>query len=87
MCDNSICGDNFFFLAPQIADGVNTMVMGKLGSYEVPMVIIGGNCSVQGFDFKGNDLYWTVSGDNVRSLALLDFDLDGELEVNHTNNK
>jgi len=63
------------------------MVMGKLGSYEVPMVIIGGNCSVQGFDFKGNDLYWTVSGDNVRSLALLDFDLDGELEVNHTNNK
>lgn len=45
--------------------------------------MVGGNCSIQGFDYKGNDPYWTVSGDNVRSLALLDYDLDGENEVGY----
>lgn len=36
---------------------------------------------MQGFDYEGNDPFWTVTGDNVCSLALLDFDHDGENEV------
>ena len=35
--------------------------MGKLGGIENPMVIIGGNCSLQGYDHEGEDLFWTVS--------------------------
>ena len=45
----------------QIADGVNGIVIGKLGSFETPLVLVGGNCSIQGFDFEGNDEFWTVS--------------------------
>jgi Bardet-Biedl syndrome 2 protein len=46
-----------------------------------PLAVIGGNCSIQGFDYQGNDPFWTVTGDNVCSLALVDFDADGENEV------
>jgi Bardet-Biedl syndrome 2 protein len=44
-----------------MADGANAVVIGKLGSIEKPLAIVGGNCSIQGFDVEGNDLYWTVS--------------------------
>lgn len=36
------------------------MVLGKLGDISSPLAIIGGNCALQGFDYEGNDLFWTV---------------------------
>ena len=44
-----------------MADGANVIVTGKLGTFENPLAIVGGNCSIQGFDFEGNDEFWTVS--------------------------
>ena len=44
----------------QTPDGSNAVVIGKLGSIEEPLAIIGGNCSLQGYDVEGNDLFWTV---------------------------
>lgn len=70
--------DIFYKDAP---DGVNAIVMGQLGSTESPMAIIGGNCALQGYDIEGNDLFWTVTGDNVCSLALCDFNSDGKNEL------
>ncbi|NWX41020.1 BBS2 protein, partial [Steatornis caripensis] len=63
------------------ANGANAIVLGKLGDISSPLAIIGGNCALQGFDCEGNDLFWTVTGDNVRSLALCDFDGDGKTEL------
>ncbi|NXU48862.1 BBS2 protein, partial [Turnix velox] len=63
------------------ANGANAIVLGKLGDISSPLAIIGGNCALQGFDYEGNDLFWTVTGDNVRSLALCDFDGDGKTEL------
>ncbi|RZF34924.1 hypothetical protein LSTR_LSTR011418 [Laodelphax striatellus] len=65
----------------QVPDGVNAITIGRLGLLENPLALVGGNCSIQGFDAKGNDPFWTVTGDNVRSLALLDVDGDGENEL------
>ncbi|XP_041369340.1 Bardet-Biedl syndrome 2 protein homolog [Gigantopelta aegis] len=62
-------------------DGSNAIIVGKLGSIETPLAIIGGNCSIQGFDKGGNDSFWTVTGDNVCSLAMLDFNADGQNEL------
>ena len=45
----------------QVADGVNTIVIGHLGGYDNPLAFVGGNCSIQGFDMEGNDEFWTVS--------------------------
>ncbi|XP_003228629.2 Bardet-Biedl syndrome 2 protein [Anolis carolinensis] len=64
-----------------VPDGANTIVLGTLGDMPSPLAIIGGNCSLQGFNHEGKDLFWTVTGDNVRSLALCDFDADGKKEL------
>ncbi|BES93022.1 Bardet-Biedl syndrome 2 protein homolog [Nesidiocoris tenuis] len=65
----------------EVSDGANVIVIGKVGTSTTPLAIVGGNCSIQGFDWQGNDPYWTVTGDNVRALALLDTDRDGQNEL------
>ncbi|RMC09141.1 hypothetical protein DUI87_14148 [Hirundo rustica rustica] len=67
--------------AGKVSDGANAIVLGRLGDISPPLAIIGGNCALQGFDYEGNDRFWTVTGDNVRSLALCDFDDDGKTEL------
>lgn len=62
-------------------DGVNSIVIGKLGTRSEPLLFIGGNCSIQGFDWKGNEVFWTVTADNIRSMILMDIDADGQNEV------
>ncbi|XP_020821339.1 BBSome complex member BBS2 isoform X3 [Phascolarctos cinereus] len=65
----------------EVIDGANAIVLGTLGDIPSPLAIVGGNCALQGFDYEGNDLFWTVTGDNVHSLALCDFDGDGKKEL------
>ena len=55
--------------------------MGITSNSTVPLVYVGGNCSIQGFNREGEDVFWTVTGDNVLSLMIFDFDSDGENEV------
>ncbi|XP_064601546.1 Bardet-Biedl syndrome 2 protein homolog [Liolophura sinensis] len=62
-------------------DGSNAIVMGQLGGLELPLAVVGGNCSLQGFDYEGNDSFWTVTGDNVCSLSMIDFTCDGQQEL------
>jgi Bardet-Biedl syndrome 2 protein len=50
--------DSFFVDAP---DGINALVLGKVGSSSKPLVITGGNCSILGFDDSGNEAFWTVT--------------------------
>nr|KAF6406156.1 Bardet-Biedl syndrome 2 [Molossus molossus] len=73
--------NNSDFFYREVADGANAIVLGTLGDISSPLAIIGGNCALQGFDHEGNDLFWTVTGDNVHSLALCDFDSDGKKEL------
>ncbi|KAL3244995.1 hypothetical protein MRX96_018391 [Rhipicephalus microplus] len=65
----------------EVADGANSMTTGYLGTLRNPVALVGGNCSIQGFDHEGEDVFWTVTGDNVRALALYDFNKDGLNEV------
>ena len=54
---------------------------GRVGSSSRPLAIVGGNCSLQGFDHEGNDPFWTVTGDNVTSLVLTDYNKNGRNEL------
>lgn len=63
-----------------VTDGGNVIVHGPVGN-DQDLILVGGNCSVQGFDESGEDPYWIVTGDNVRSLALADVDGDGRNEL------
>ncbi|XP_065297098.2 BBSome complex member BBS2-like isoform X2 [Dermacentor albipictus] len=65
----------------EVADGAHSVATGYLGSRRNPVVLVGGNCSIQGFDHDGEDVFWTVTGDNVRALALYDFNKDGLNEL------
>ncbi|XP_027838207.2 Bardet-Biedl syndrome 2 protein homolog isoform X2 [Aphis gossypii] len=65
----------------EIPDGVTAIAIGKLNFMKDPAIIIGGNCSIQAFDCKGNEILWTVTGDNVRSIIVMDIDLDGSNEL------
>ncbi|KAH8059998.1 hypothetical protein JL722_4952 [Aureococcus anophagefferens] len=49
----------------EVQDGVNCMCFGTLRGVEEPLVIVGGNCSVLGFDWRGAEEFWTVTGDNL----------------------
>ena len=51
--------DLFFKDAP---DGANAILVGKLGDLEAPLALVGGNCSIQGYDHEGNEAFWTVTG-------------------------
>uniref|UniRef100_A0A7S0L2Q7 Bardet-Biedl syndrome 2 protein homolog n=1 Tax=Coccolithus braarudii TaxID=221442 RepID=A0A7S0L2Q7_9EUKA len=70
--------DLFFKDAP---DGVNTVVVGVIGDLLEPLALVGGNCSIQGFDHEGNEAFWTVTGDNVSAMTFCDVDEDGQLEL------
>ena len=48
---------------------------------QAPLAVVGGNCSLQGFDHDGNDPFWTVTGDNVTALMMMDYNQDGKNEV------
>ena len=55
---------NFAFIKSndlKVSDKPTTAVYGEIGHVGSPLVVVGGNCSIQGFDFSGNDSFWTVS--------------------------
>lgn len=65
----------------EVPDGVSRMLFGKIGTMTQPLAIVGGNCSIQGFDHTGEELFWTVTGDNVSAMAFCDVDSDGQNEL------
>lgn len=65
----------------EVTDGVNTLVIGKIGNNNKPIIICGGNQVVLGFDENGDEVFWTVTGDNVSCLGCVDIDNDSKLEL------
>ncbi|XP_064385528.1 Bardet-Biedl syndrome 2 protein homolog isoform X2 [Halichondria panicea] len=65
----------------ELPDGANTILIGQLADMSKPLAFVGGNCAITGLDHEGQDSFWTVTGDNVCSLALADFNSDGRNEL------
>ena len=54
-----------------VQDGVNTLKIGSTNSgIKNPLLFVGGNCSIVGFDRSGSEEFWTVTGDNVSSIEV-----------------
>ena len=65
----------------EVQDGVNSLLVGKLANISLPVVIAGGNCSILGYNKEGMEIFWTVTGDNISSMAFSDIDGDGMNEL------
>lgn len=65
----------------EVGDGVASLAVGTIGGHRQPIIFAGGNCSVQGFDTAGEEVYWTVAGDVVTALAIADVNGDGANEL------
>lgn len=59
-------GDIFY---RDVADGVSAMTFGPVVQSNQPLALVGGNCSVLGYDAEGNEAFWTVMGDNVTAMT------------------
>mmetsp|Transcript_70315 Transcript_70315/g.195725 ORF Transcript_70315/g.195725 Transcript_70315/m.195725 type:complete len:722 (-) Transcript_70315:93-2258(-) len=65
----------------EVHDGVNVIAFGNITASDVPACVVGGNCSIQAFDYEGTELFWTVTGDNVSALNFCDVNDDGVAEL------
>ena len=71
------CTNNSDVFDTEVNDGLSSLGLcggESLPDVGQPVVIVGGNCNITGFDGDGEERFWTVSGDNVQSIAFLDFD-------------
>lgn len=53
----------------EVPDGVNSLATGTVPGVDAPLAMVGGNCSILGFDTEGEEQFWTVTGDLVSALA------------------
>ncbi|KAM9502997.1 BBSome complex member BBS2 isoform 3-T3 [Salvelinus alpinus] len=78
--------DNADIFYREVTDGANAIVLGKLGNIESPLAIIGGNCALQGFDYEGNDQFWTllVGSEDFDIRVFKEDELVSEIPENET---
>jgi len=65
--DVEVNRDVFF---KEVPDGVRSLCYGRLPHLSVPLALVGGNCSLQGFNSEGQESFWTVTGDNVSAMCM-----------------
>ncbi|XP_072942598.1 BBSome complex member BBS2-like [Epargyreus clarus] len=73
--------DNSDLFFKEAQDGVNVIITGTFGKYNKLLAIVGGNSSVQGLNWEGNEIFWNVVSGKVCSMMTFDFDKDGENEL------
>ncbi|PWV08539.1 Bardet-Biedl syndrome 2 protein [Trypanosoma cruzi] len=70
---------NSEYFYKNMEDGVHAMTWGVVNTVKestgngnpIPLVIVGGICTINGFDESGTEMLWTVTGDQVSALALM----------------
>ncbi|OAF67240.1 Bardet-Biedl syndrome 2 protein [Intoshia linei] len=52
-----------------VPDGINNMIFGEIKDSN--LILVGGNCTIAGFDENGMEIFWTITGDNVTCMDLI----------------
>lgn len=47
------------------------MTFGKMRGIKEPLIVAGGDCSITGFDLHAEEKFWTVTGDNARTMKFM----------------
>lgn len=62
---------------------MKSLTVGRFQRSANPILMIGGNSSIHGYDHLGNEIFWTAVGDVVTSIILMDYNKDGSNEVSY----
>ncbi|CAG9764410.1 unnamed protein product [Ceutorhynchus assimilis] len=73
--------DNKDIFYKECEDGVRSVTIGTFKNFKTPVVLVGGNSSIHGYDHKGNDVFWVAIGDMITSMILMDYDKDDTNEL------
>lgn len=73
--------DNKDIFYKECPDGVKSTTVGLFQGSKSPIIMVGGNSSVHGYDYLGNEIFWTAIGDTITSIILMDYKTDGSNEV------
>lgn len=55
----------------EVPDGLNCLTFGKMRGIKEPLIVAGGDCSITGFDVNAEEKFWTVTGDNARTMKFM----------------
>ena len=62
-------------------EGIRDIQFGPVDDQKTPIVVCACGSTIWGIDAFGKDVFWTALGDDINSLALCDFDNDGNNEI------
>ena len=49
---------------------------------KTPVIVAGGDCSITGFDLSAEEMFWTVTGDNARTMEFMNWSNEpGNMEL------
>eukprot|EP00033_Pygsuia_biforma_P001406 GCRY01001590.1.p1 GENE.GCRY01001590.1~~GCRY01001590.1.p1 ORF type:complete len:724 (+),score=72.36 GCRY01001590.1:153-2324(+) len=63
--------DNSDVFYAEVADGLSAMCVGNVRDFKDNLALVGGNCSIEGFDQDGMEVFWTVTGGVVTAMCPL----------------
>uniref|UniRef100_A0A0N5AER1 Bardet-Biedl syndrome 2 protein homolog n=1 Tax=Syphacia muris TaxID=451379 RepID=A0A0N5AER1_9BILA len=64
----------------ELPDGVRCLEVSEFANCG-KIIMCGSNCALWGFDPRGKDIFWTVTGANINAICFTDIDGDGSYEV------
>lgn len=73
--------DNKDIFYKECPDGAKSIAVGFFRDVKNPILMVGGNSSVHGYDHEGNEIFWSAVGDVVTSIIMMDYNKDGSNEV------
>lgn len=62
-------------------DDASCMSIGVIGSMTKPLLFVGGNILITGYDNEGNEAFSSLTGDNISASMICDVDADGVNEL------
>ncbi|KAK9872406.1 hypothetical protein WA026_017865 [Henosepilachna vigintioctopunctata] len=68
--------DNRDVFYKECPDGVKAVTIGNFGDVKFPLLLVGGNSAIHGYNHEGNEIFWTAIGDSITSMILMDYNKD-----------
>ncbi|XP_070504101.1 BBSome complex member BBS2-like [Chironomus tepperi] len=73
--------DNIEVFFKDVSESVRCMTIGNIDISFPPLLLVGSNTTVKGYNVKGDEILWIVVSGVVNSITLFDFNRDNDQEI------